>query len=311
MSETGISAGRSEQIVGSNGAPPRLDAVHGGVVPIEMPQSAPGRPRLTASDSHRFLRIVSQASRLCRHSELFQFLQGDIQSFLPHQILISASGDFRGSNLTTDVISSLPGVRTRELLDCELDPALRRLQVRWAARGRQPLLLERAAIDRLLRPGCDCVLRRYLPQMHWALAHGCHDARDGSDSLYLALSSKSIINGRSIERFRLLADPLFSQIDIAFRRIAAPERSSVLAHQALPPTVRVLSAREEEIFQCVSEGKTNVDIARILAISTFTVKNHVQRIMKKLDAANRTEAVAKYRQMRLQPQASDSAREAA
>jgi len=33
-----------------------------------------------------------------------------------------------------------------------------------------------------------------------------------------------------------------------------------------------------------------------VAIGSFTVNNHVQRIMKKLDAANRTEAVAKYRQ---------------
>ena len=46
----------------------------------------------------------------------------------------------------------------------------------------------------------------------------------------------------------------------------------------------------------VSEGRTNSEIAEILTISSFTVKNHVQRILKKLDAANRAEAVAKYRQ---------------
>jgi DNA-binding CsgD family transcriptional regulator len=56
----------------------------------------------------------------------------------------------------------------------------------------------------------------------------------------------------------------------------------------------VLSTREREILRLVSEGKTNIDIAKILAISAFTVKNHMQRIIKKLNAANRTEAVSNY-----------------
>lgn len=71
------------------------------------------------------------------------------------------------------------------------------------------------------------------------------------------------------------------------------------------------SAREEEIFQHLSEGKTNTEIAEILTISSFMVKNHVQRTMKKLDAATRTEAVAKYRQMRLTAQGREAARESA
>lgn len=57
-----------------------------------------------------------------------------------------------------------------------------------------------------------------------------------------------------------------------------------------------LSVREVEILARVAEGKTNVEISRILAISPFTVKNHVQRILKKLGASNRTEAAVRYLQ---------------
>ncbi len=57
-----------------------------------------------------------------------------------------------------------------------------------------------------------------------------------------------------------------------------------------------LSAREKEIIAWVAEGRTNLQIAGILAISPFTVKNHVQRIIKKLGASNRTEAAVRYRQ---------------
>jgi DNA-binding CsgD family transcriptional regulator len=38
-------------------------------------------------------------------------------------------------------------------------------------------------------------------------------------------------------------------------------------------------------------GKTNSEIAMILHLSTFTVKNHMRRIYKKLDVLNRAQAV--------------------
>ncbi len=54
-----------------------------------------------------------------------------------------------------------------------------------------------------------------------------------------------------------------------------------------------LSAREAEILRWIALGKTNPEIGSILNISAFTVKNHVQRILKKLDVTNRTQAVGK------------------
>lgn len=54
-----------------------------------------------------------------------------------------------------------------------------------------------------------------------------------------------------------------------------------------------LSERESEILAWVALGKTNAEIGSILGISAFTVKNHVQRILKKLDVINRTQAVGK------------------
>lgn len=54
-----------------------------------------------------------------------------------------------------------------------------------------------------------------------------------------------------------------------------------------------LSAREAEILRWIALGKTNPEIGSILNISSFTVKNHVQRILKKLDVSNRTQAVGK------------------
>jgi DNA-binding NarL/FixJ family response regulator len=52
-----------------------------------------------------------------------------------------------------------------------------------------------------------------------------------------------------------------------------------------------LSAREIEILEMVSKGLTNKEIARVLQISQYTVRNHINHISSKLDAGDRTEAV--------------------
>ncbi len=59
----------------------------------------------------------------------------------------------------------------------------------------------------------------------------------------------------------------------------------------------LLSEREMEVLQCLSEGQTTQQIALSLFISENTVKTHVRHIFEKLEAANRAEAVSKAMQM--------------
>ena len=252
---------------------------------------------LTTNEGERLLRIISQTWRIKRHYELFQLLQGEVQHFLPHQILISAWGDFRGLNLELDVISAIPGVRTGYLDSCNVRRVLQELHARWLSHGRQPVLISNAADEGLALSGCECALHRSLRGMSSFMAHGVHDARDGTDSLYLAAYAGPIVKRGNIESFRLRVDPIISQIDVAFRRVAGLKSRLAAAIEGPASSRCSLSAREEEILTWVSEGRTNVEISMILTISAFTVKNHVQRIIKKLGAANRTEAVAKYRQL--------------
>ncbi|MFN2198740.1 MAG: response regulator [Anaerolineales bacterium] len=58
-----------------------------------------------------------------------------------------------------------------------------------------------------------------------------------------------------------------------------------------------LSKREIEVLECLAQGMTTPQIADQLFISENTVKTHVRRILEKLDAGNRTEAVSKATQM--------------
>ncbi len=58
------------------------------------------------------------------------------------------------------------------------------------------------------------------------------------------------------------------------------------------PTETVLTPRETEILQHVSNGFTNPEIASALDISIKTVQFHLQGIFRKINASSRTEAVS-------------------
>ncbi len=53
-----------------------------------------------------------------------------------------------------------------------------------------------------------------------------------------------------------------------------------------------LTARETEVLTWIARGKTNQDIAIILAMQTATVKKHVEHILQKLGVETRTAAAA-------------------
>jgi DNA-binding CsgD family transcriptional regulator len=58
----------------------------------------------------------------------------------------------------------------------------------------------------------------------------------------------------------------------------------------------VLTARELEVLKLMSTGDTNARIATRLVVSEGTVKTHVKNILRKLNAANRAEAVCRWLQ---------------
>jgi DNA-binding CsgD family transcriptional regulator len=57
-----------------------------------------------------------------------------------------------------------------------------------------------------------------------------------------------------------------------------------------------LSGRESEVLSWVARGKTNADVAAILAISPRTVQKHLEHVFEKLGVETRTAAVARARQ---------------
>lgn len=59
------------------------------------------------------------------------------------------------------------------------------------------------------------------------------------------------------------------------------------------PKETPLSVRELEVLKCITEGKSNQEIAETLYISEKTVKNHLTRIFRKMHVTDRTQAAMK------------------
>jgi LuxR family transcriptional regulator, quorum-sensing system regulator BjaR1 len=65
-----------------------------------------------------------------------------------------------------------------------------------------------------------------------------------------------------------------------------------LPQEIAKPYPYLLTPREREVLEWVARGKSALDVADILDITKRTVDEHVQSAVRKLNAENRTHAVA-------------------
>jgi two-component system nitrate/nitrite response regulator NarL len=73
-----------------------------------------------------------------------------------------------------------------------------------------------------------------------------------------------------------------------FRFVAHMVEEKPVAGRASRPD---LTLRQQQLVALVAKGLTNKEIASHLNLSEFTVRNHIHRILKQVDAGSRSEAV--------------------
>ena len=109
-------------------------------------------------------------------------------------------------------------------------------------------------------------------------------ARD-SEAPQLIRAVQAVHRGELWASRKVLADALHLLRLPAVMECVAPAESS-------------LSRREREIVDCMTNGMTNKEIARLLGISDMTVKTHAHNIFSKLDVSGRLRLVARTRHAR-------------
>ena len=83
------------------------------------------------------------------------------------------------------------------------------------------------------------------------------------------------------------------------RDLAAPAAAKRDVQAAGPELVEPVTDRELQVLALLAAGRPNQQIADELVVALETVKEHVSHILAKLGAANRTQAVARGRELGL------------
>ncbi|MDC3389061.1 response regulator transcription factor, partial [bacterium] len=128
--------------------------------------------------------------------------------------------------------------------------------------------------------------------------------KEDFDSIHMAISSgasgfipKTSLPEVTISAIKLvLAGGVYIPPHVLNSRIDTTKEQSV-EQLNTPNKAKILSKRQEEVFNLIKIGKSNQSIATELNLTIPTIKMHVSAIFKKLDVKNRTEAVAKYSDM--------------
>jgi transcriptional regulator EpsA len=243
-------------------------------------------------DLERFQYMLTSSVKLRTHLEVLVWLQGDMQRYLPHDIMIAAWGDFKTGAIQHDLISIVQGVRSATLNDSIIKPLCTQLFTQWLERDKKAFVASGASFEVLLGDiDKNHALGDALHAMYCALVHGIKDARGSHDCLYLVLSARSLLTTSACTTLT----QVLPYIDHALRQVEhLPHQSGVAdaGAESGPLHAAALSRQEVDILQWIALGKTNYEISRILGFSVFTIKNSVQRIFRKLNVSNRAQAVA-------------------
>lgn len=240
---------------------------------------------LSSQELERLVLAIETSLEVKKRFQFYLWAQGALQSFLPHELLICAHGDLNARRLRFETFSrSVGDEKLVSMLTEAGDGLVQRIIQDWQAHERAP---------RLYATGCarangEAALLGELDRhgLGRAAAHGCKEAKGDFGSFFVFLRMPVEV----AQRLSYLLELLMPYLHVAFYRMLdheSEDRANVIDGEV------PLSAREIEVLQLVRDGRTNQEIGHILNISPLTAKNHVQRILRKLNVSNRTQAAAK------------------
>src|SRR3954464_7683121 len=278
-------------------AHPSADIAQAPILPGSAEAKTSPDARSAASD---FLQIESivlnldASLRVHARAHFFSWTQGLLQSLIRHELLICTLCHgkppvFRadGFSMTTPEPTLFSDMFLR---DNSVAPALLKA---WEERRYQPVVFEcgPGATGNLIGNGGFAreIERLGATQL---LVHGLAD----SDGRALSLFVFACRPGSIAPRQSYLAQLLVPAMHAAWVRTQVQRTSSGMDK---PSGQSVLTAREQDILKWIYLGKSNFEIGAILKISPLTVKNHVQKILRKLNVVNRTQAIGKALELRI------------
>jgi transcriptional regulator EpsA len=215
---------------------------------------------------------------------------------LPHQVLVCGAYLRETRTLDFDVFNSVVVAPEAMALLANPQSDLWRELIRcWVEGGGKPVQVDASDLAAMIDFGeASQLLATGLTGL---LVHGVARPQraDELETMFLFASTTNQLSPRS----SLLAEILLPHLHSTWLRMKAnASEPGLFAPLRRDEARATITDRESQILSGVREGKTNQQIAAELGISALTVKNHVQKILRKLGATNRAHAVA----MTMRPQ---------
>jgi transcriptional regulator EpsA len=241
---------------------------------------------LDGRQAEAVLRVIEAAPQVRRRYQFFVWMQNQLHALLPHQIAVCGAYQRTRKEL---VFEAFHGVAVPapmlELLTDGRSELMRRITADWSTARERPLLCE--AGSALL---AECGVAHLL-------VHGVARPQRPQEieSLFVFAPTGP---AASLPQQQLHLEMLLPHLHSTYLRMLSVERevggpAVQAARRVAAPRGSQLTERERQILCGVRDGCSNQQIGLALGISALTVKNHVQKILRKFDASNRAQAVAR------------------
>ena len=250
---------------------------------------------LSQREEEQVVRAIEAGLDVQRLRQLFIWSQGQLRGLLPHSIMVCLRLGDNDEVLQVECLNSLP--RDAAELQRLCDPAdglALRLARHCRERGSLACLI--AGAPQLADPPALAQFRRELGhhQLGNALAQGTERLPGGATFFALFAMSDD-----PSARHAFFLSLMLPYLHMAFLRVLANREASAMPspHASSRPTT--LTLREIEVLGWVTKGKSNPEIGQILELSALTVKNHLQKIYRKLQVNNRVQALSRCQELKL------------
>ena len=219
-------------------------------------------------------------------AQFFTWTQGLLQSLIQHKVVICALRNGKPTSFRVDSFST--AIADSEVFGELLlkDVAIASGLIKtWKERKFLPFVCSIGELGSLSGGAFAQELKRIGAAE--VLVHGTHDIDAQVRSLFIFGCGRGYVSAREIYTVQLIV-PFLHWAWVRSQTAESQDTGCVASVGA-----GVLTEREREILHWVYLGKSNAEAAAILRISPLTVKNHVQKILRKLNVVNRAQAVGK------------------
>lgn len=255
---------------------------------------------LSAEESSIFIEVFESSLRIYKREHFFSWLQGCFQSLLPHEVLLCGVRLENQHELHFESFISTRYVTDHhvELATKSADGLISRAITSWQENHRPIFIADGLSIKNegayivpfVEREGAlkDIELKNIA-------AHGLASKEGNVISFFSFSRVPGELNAKHAYLLELLVPHMHATLVRMLGVQYGRKSNSKLGQGKIK--MQGITSREEEVLQWVRSGKTNVEIAAILYISTNTVKNHVHSAISKLGVENRLQAATKAHQM--------------